>query len=81
LQHINKIYEGSKQSIDTHFKELINSKRDELGKVQPNVQDDRNAATSIAQVFAAITDEHSRTLKLLRQTLDRFMDQEVHSDL
>ena len=54
---------------------MINKTKESLSK-KPD-----SGPEQIADAFTALTDEHSRVLASLRQTLDEFMDQEVHGDL
>lgn len=35
LQHINKLYEGCKRSIDAYYKTQVTAKRDELSRIAP----------------------------------------------
>ena len=81
LQRINGVYEVSKSNIDSHFKSMIQNKRDELSKRPLDGLDEEQNAHSIAEAFTSITNEHARVLQRLRQSLDAFMDREVHSDL
>ena len=69
LDNINTRYEGIKTEIDNHFKILIQTKREDLSRIQLNLrenQDEESHAHKIAQAFTAITDEHAKMLKRLR---------------
>jgi hypothetical protein len=75
------VYESCKSNIDSHFKLLIQNKRDELSSRPADGLNEEQNAQAIAEAFTSITNEHARVLQRLRQSLDAFMDREVHSDL
>lgn len=81
LQRINEVYESCKSNIDSHYKSLIQNKRDELSLRPADDLNEEQNANTIAEAFTSITNEHARVLQRLRQSLDAFMDKEVHSDL
>jgi vacuolar-type H+-ATPase subunit I/STV1 len=81
LEQINAAYESYKFDVDSHFKEMIKSKRDELSELANEADDDDARTQAITSAFTRITDQHAETLETLRQALDEFMEKEVHSDL